>query len=453
MRVLSGCFLAVVVTASQLPVAPRSHYAAPGGTRGGDGSQRRPWDLATALAGGGGKVKAGDTVWVRGGVYRGAFRSTVQGAAGKPVVIRQYPGERATIDGAGSRASTLVVGGAYTVFWGLELTNSDPVRTATAVSHDERPDLVVNKASHTKYINLIVHDGGGAFYTEPEFSDVEIAGCIVYNNGWDGPDRGHGHGLYLKSYTGPLVVRDNVVFNQFGYGIHAYTNATTGKLVNIRIEGNISFNNGTLSSDRTNPNILLGGAAIATGDVVKDNVTYFSPGLTGANVRIGYKTLLNGDVRVEGNYFAGGDPVLDVGYWQAAVIAGNTFVGSGTPVKRNQSSAAHIFRNNTEERRPVTTKVIVRRHPYDANRVLIAVLNWGADTTITANLEDALPAGARYEVRSVQNPFGSAIASGTFGGNVRIPLRGSTPSPPEGKPTNRPPRTGAAFDVFLLEKM
>ena len=54
-------------------------YAAPHGSAAADGSRTRPWDLATALTGGHGRVQPGDTVWLRGGAYRGPFHSTLTG--------------------------------------------------------------------------------------------------------------------------------------------------------------------------------------------------------------------------------------------------------------------------------------------------------------------------------------------------------------------------------------
>ena len=72
-------------------------FVAPTGTPAGNGSTQRPWDLQYALSGAQGRVRAGDTVWLRGGTYHGAFRTTLDGAAGRWIVFRQYPGERATI--------------------------------------------------------------------------------------------------------------------------------------------------------------------------------------------------------------------------------------------------------------------------------------------------------------------------------------------------------------------
>jgi hypothetical protein len=450
-----------IATAQAAPVStgtPRGYYAAPNGSRNGNGSRSRPWDLATALQA---RLEPGDTVWVRAGVYRGAFRATVAGRAAAPVVVRNYPGERAIIDGAGSTSSTLNVTGDYSVFWGLELTNSNPTRI-TATTAELRPDVVVNKASHTKYLNLIIHDGGVGFYNEPASLDVEIAGCIIYNNGWQGPDRGHGHGLYLKSLIGPLVARDNVLFNQYGYGIHAYTNAQTGKLMNITLDGNIAFDNGTLATRRTlSSNILLGGADYAAGDMVRNNVTYYAPSLAGAgaNVMIGYRTLRNGDVIVENNYFVGGDPVLDFGFWSAARVSQNTLisVGVGSRIAKRDpaaTAAGQIWRDNVERSVLPARAVFVRSNLYEPGRAHVVVFNGAGAQSAEVDVSGVLTAGDRYEVRNVQDLFGAPVARGTVSGKtIQIPLAGVNAPPPVGVPVSPAPRTGPAFDVFLVTKV
>ena len=456
--------LLVVLGGGPMKPAGRAHFAAPTGTPAGDGSERRPWDLATALAGGsstGPKVQPGDTIWLRGGTYRGGFRSTLTGQAGAPVVVRQFAGERAVLDGAGAARSGLYVTGDYVVFWGFELTNSDTARATTSADLELRHNVVVNDASHTKYINLIIHDGGVGLYNEPKSVDVEISGCIIYNNGWQGPDRGHGHGLYLKAFIGPLVARDNVIFNQYGYGIHAYTNAKTGKLMNITLDGNVAFNNGTLATRRSlSSNILLGGADYAAGDVVRANVTYYSPELTGAgsNVQIGYKALRNGDVIVENNYVVGGSPALDFGYWAAARVSNNTLIRtaatSGALVaKRDLTAVGQIWRDNAERSAPAATRVIVRPNLYEKGRAHVTVINWGNDRAANVDVSGVLSPGDRYEVRNVQDLFGAAVASGTVAGSqISVPLDGVKVPAPVGRATSPAPKTGPAFDVFLIVK-
>ncbi|HKQ51567.1 MAG TPA: hypothetical protein VJT74_04305, partial [Pyrinomonadaceae bacterium] len=53
-------------------------YVSPDGSAKGRGTKDSPWDLASALAGRK-EVKPGDTVWLKGGRYSGAFTSTLEG--------------------------------------------------------------------------------------------------------------------------------------------------------------------------------------------------------------------------------------------------------------------------------------------------------------------------------------------------------------------------------------
>jgi hypothetical protein len=80
------------------PPGGRSFYASPNGSPSGDGSITRPWDLQTALSHPA-AVLPGDTIYLRGGTYRGAFTSRLRGTATARITVRSYPGEWAKIDG------------------------------------------------------------------------------------------------------------------------------------------------------------------------------------------------------------------------------------------------------------------------------------------------------------------------------------------------------------------
>ena len=416
---------AITVTAPPPPGTHTGWYAAPNGSSSGDGSSGRPWNLPTALSGGNGKVQPGDTVWLRGGTYAGQFRSTLTGTAAAPIVVRQYPGERAIIDGGGSTSDTFVADGSYSVFWGFEMTNSDPVRCCSTSSFF-RADMMVSHATHVKFINMIVHDGGPGYYTWSPYGDVEIYGAIIYNIGYDGSDRGHGHGMYLKNDVGPLVVRDNILFNSYGYGIHAYTNTGDGLLNGIHLEGNVSFNSGTLSAQGTSGNIGNLGQPPANNMAMIDNMTYFSPGIGGSNWLLG-----SGDgLTATGNYVVGGTG-MSQGTWTNAIITGNTVITSGT--------------------KPTQPLVFVRPNAYEPGRANVIIYNWSRQASVSVDLSSVLSVGRRYEVRNVQDLFGAPLVSGTFGGGtISFPMAGITPPTPVGLTSSPAPVTGPDFNVFLV---
>src|SRR5688572_23953467 len=249
-----------------------SHFVAPvpTGSSGGTGSRARPWDLATALAGAGGRVEPGDTVWLLGGTYRGAFRTQLRGAADRSIVFRQHPGERATIDG------TLRADGAFLIFWGFEIMQSEP----------HTYGLQAN-ASESRFINMIIHDAGnqGVSFWNPGVNS-ELYGCIIFNNG---THENLDHGVYVHNESGTKRLVDNVFFNNMARGIQLYAGAKKNRVIrNVSVEGNVSFNNGTISSRSTRVNLLASAKVLTEGMVARDNLLYFSPDTRGINIQVGH---------------------------------------------------------------------------------------------------------------------------------------------------------------------
>src|SRR2546425_381537 len=485
-----GCERAATVQPPLPPGTRVGWYVTIDGSSNGDGTNARPWDLQTALGGGNGQVHPGDTIWLRAGTYRGAFHSELTGTAAAAIVMRQYPGERAILDGRGatsssSRGDMVIVNGGYAVFRDFEVMDSDPNRIL-----DTRPNLMVAHGSHLKFINLIVHDGGIGFYTYPEQTDIEIYGCLIYNNGWQQPDFGNGHGIYAKSTAGPVYLRDNVIFNQFGYGVHVYANAGSGGVNNIHVEGNVSFNNGAVDADPVNSpnaNILDGGGDPAAGGRPPVNMTVFSPNVGVHNLVLGYSSTANIDLTVQNTYAVGGQAVYELGSWQSLAMSGNSAFGSASnPVNlRFAATSGFQFSGNRYYRDPATQawlynggrysfsgwqqatgvgatdlaqaanptqpQVFVRPSRYEAGRANVIVYNWTRQASVSVVLSGVVPVGARYEIRNVQDFFGTPVVSGTYGGGtVSIPMSGVTAVQPIGGAPTAPPRTGPDFDAFVV---
>ena len=193
-------------------------YVAPNGSRSGNGSLSNPWKLQTALDQPS-SVQPGDTIWLRGGTYVGHFTSSLNGTSSSPIIVRQYAGERATLDGNdGTSNATLVINGSYAWFWGFEVMNSNPNRiSGNTLPPPNRGEGVQLLGTGTKLINMIVHDADQGVLTTANTN--EVYGNLFYYNGYSGTDRGHGHGIYAQhqgSATKPI--HDNIIFDQFGYG-------------------------------------------------------------------------------------------------------------------------------------------------------------------------------------------------------------------------------------------
>ena len=74
-------------------------YVSPTAAANGNGSLNSPWKLQTALDHPS-AVQPGDTIWLRGGIYNAPpYTNHLIGTSADPIVVRQYPGERARIDG------------------------------------------------------------------------------------------------------------------------------------------------------------------------------------------------------------------------------------------------------------------------------------------------------------------------------------------------------------------
>ena len=450
------------------PTPKVGYFASPTGSSAGDGSLAHPWDLNTALAGGSGKVQAGDTVWMRGGTYTGDFRTALAGAQGRPIVFRQYPGERATIDG------TLRADGPDIAFWGFEVMRSAPTGRLPAVE---------SRGARQKFINLIIHDAaqqGITFWDEAV--DAEEYGNIVYNNG---THENLDHGTYVHNMSGTKLIMDNVFFNNLAYGIHVYAGPTDGTQRNVHVIGNVSFNNGTISNVyAAKGNIIIGADSPDEGMQAVDNLLYFSS-TAGENLRVGY-TAANHDVLVTGNTVWGGGTAFVVGQWTSALVQGNTFGGSADMVSLLNAPGSYSWSGNDYYRQataqawrpdtgsalpldqwksatglgatdqapattPGATKVFVRPNKYEPGRALVVVYNWGSQSTVSVNLANVLHAGQRYEVRNVQRMFGAPVASGTFsGGSISVPMNGVNPPDRLGRTTPTPPKTGPYFDTFVV---
>ncbi len=427
-------FLAAVAGATDF-------YVAPNGSPSGNGSINNPWDLATALKQPA-AVHAGDTIWLRGGTYdKPPYKSQLKGTAADPIIVRQYTGERARIDGNyNGDETTLTIVGQYTWFWGFEVFNSDPTRwTNDGNDPPRRGPGVQLSGDGTRMINMIVHDTSQGVLTGEDATDARIYGNLFYYNGYDSPDRGHGHGIYAQNHSStPKPIYDNILFRQFGWGIHAYGEG--GHLDNLDFQGNISFNNGQLSGS-FHTNILLGGLQLAHSPKLISNYTYNTDHENNNN--LGYSAGSTG-AKVQNNYFAS-DTALGVVNGTGMTINDNVFAGK-------TSGFSHtIFPDNTyyDSTLPTGVLVFIRPNAYEAKRAHIVVYNWDHDNTVDVDISGILSDGDGYEVRNAADFFGAPVLQGTYsGGSLTLPMTGLSVATPVGVPA--PAATGPEFNVFVL---
>lgn len=556
------------------------YYVSPTALPTGDGSLGNPWPLQTALERG--AAQPGDTVWLRGGTYKGKYKSTLEGTASHPIKVRSYPGEWARIDGnvqltlVGSISSTatvltlsdaalmvpgsviridneniyiksrsgntlsvvrawssvaashtsgatvrmtgniLTVEGSHTWYWGFEVMSSDPLRITSEAG--SAPYNIIRGTGisvfgpYTKLINLVVHDGQEAIGLGDKALHAEVHGCIVYHNGWQGSDRGHGHGLYIQNTSGTKTVSDVISFNNFATGMKAF--GVTGSAVGVTFDGVVSFNNGSVrASNFLKETNLYVGTNVVPADLITitDSVLYHTPGIQGENLHLGYAVYDNKRVTVTNNYIAGGDLPIAMNYWQAATVTGNTIHVSSQGSWSSQSlavaktspgygasaftwennryfDASPTFTNgtrysmafNTAKNQlgggrlsfnewkantgydksstyaggdPTASHVTVRPNRYEQGRGHIAIVNWSRASRVDVSLSNVLQVGDSFEIRDAQNYFGPPVATGIFTGSpVSIPMNLTAMSAPVGNVPTVPTHTAPLFGVFVVSK-
>ena len=465
--------LGCLASESAPSVPPVGYYAAPSGSINGDGTSGSPWDLATALAGGNGTVRAGDTVWLRGGTYSGEFTSTLTGTARSPIIVRALPGQRATIDGR------LSVFGADAVYWGLELMQSDPVANGQ--------DALDASGPSKKFIDLVIHDAGKQGFSFYDAGGVsELYGSIIYNNG---THESLDHGVYAANDAGAKYIRDNIVFNNLAYGIHVFATTDHSVLADVHAEGNVTFNNGSISSlGMVKSNLLMGGDVPTRKMHALNNRLYFAAGATGSNARFGVAGQSNEDVEVRDNYTVGGGTGLQLESWQTATVENNTWVGpedmvflttgtapgytwGGNTWYRDPAAAAWRYQESpytfaawrtatglgasdqTSSVGPSGQTVFVQANRYESGRAHVVVYNWSGAATALVDVSGLLQPGDHYQLHNAQDIFGAPVATGTYDGHpVAVSMAGVEPPVPLGRSTATPPKTAPFFDVFVLTR-
>jgi hypothetical protein len=436
-----------------------SIFVSPSGRGDGDGTLERPLNLETALAATG-PVPPGATVWLRGGTYQGAFRSDLTGRDQHPIVVRPYPGEHAIIDSAPFGKPALSIYGAWTTYRDLEVLNSSAGRESTQTNSSQPTDLTRGPGldvhgPNTRFVNLVVHDLAGGFDIWSDAVGAEAIGNIVYNNGWRAGDRNNGHGIYTQNKDGVRKLTDNIIFNQFAAGVHAY-GSDAAYLDNLLLDGNVAFNNGLIAR-KYDRNILIGGGRVAQHPVLVGNHTYYSRGLRNGQNNVGY---LAGcaDLDARDNYFVGSE----FGFALEMVnctgsLEHNTFVGElraveGTTLINHPTVKDRFPQNTYIEQQPTGVRVFVRPSPTERGRANIIVYNWAHERSVAADLSQAgLEVGSKYEIRDAQNYFEAPIATGTYRGEpIDLRLTGLSVAAPIGDGLETPAHTGPEFAVFVV---
>lgn len=377
-------------------------YVAPEGQPEGRGTRESPWDLASAL-GRQPRVGPGDTIWIAGGTYKYpnrqldslGFEVRLAGLPRRPIHVRAMPGQRVTLDGGLS----VLPPSNWLWVWDLEILVSEnftlPRRVEETGSHPKSygrlwGGLHIHAGQGCKYINLVIHDNAQGVSFWSSATDSEIHGTIIYDNGWEAPDRGHGHAIYTQNQHGVKTISDCIMTGGHGYSLHAY-GSSRAYVDNYLVEGNLCYNAGRF---------LLGGGRPSRNLRVLDNL------LHGVSVQLGYGATENESCEVRGNVIVDGS--LTINKFKTAVNEGNLVLAKGDPRPANPP-----------------LRVVLRPNRYDPNRANVAVFNWARQDAVDLSAGSFLAPGDAYRLVNPRDFFGPPVLEGTFEGKpIRMPMQG-----------------------------
>jgi hypothetical protein len=370
------------------------YYVAADGKPTNPGTLAAPWNLASALAGQH-KVAPGDVIWVRGGKYQEPIELRLAGKPEAPIHVRAYPGEHATI-----LDNTLFVAppSQFVWIWDLEITTTITPQERMLQETGSHPRSLPGRfrdginINHTdsdvvyrglKFIDLVIQDTlqGISFWVDAV--DSEVHGCLIYENGWTAPDRGHGHCIYTQNKQGVKTISNCIMSAKFAgaYTIHAY-GSDSAYVDNFLVEDNIAYERGEL---------LIGGGRPSHHIRALRNYVY------GGSMWIGYGAD-SADCEVRDNIVAKGK--LTIRRFTSVVDAGNL-----------QKLPDH--------------KAIAIPNKYDPNRAHLAVYNGAKASQLSVDVSTFLKLGERYRLLDPKDVFGKPVVNGTCeGSTITVPVYG-----------------------------
>ncbi len=255
------------------PVAPTpleqgTLFAAPTGT-GKDCALANPCDLYEATN----QAKAGDVVFMRGGIYKIDKRLDFRGRGTTPAppIFESYPGETAILDGTGQTITDNIyvrVYGDPVVLRLFEIRNMVKAGVSVRTSNNVLEGLRV-------YNNLLsgihIHES----YDVPSSNNNLITDCVAFGNSGAGyfnaeyNDGGNSDGISISSGIGNRI-ENSLVYNNSDDGID------TWRTLDSYVGYSISHSNGIANGN--GQGIKSGGAPPSAGTTVEHSLSYSNKG-------------------------------------------------------------------------------------------------------------------------------------------------------------------------------
>ncbi len=413
---------------------PVGIFASPTGKEDASGTQSDPLDLASAL-GTDSPIQEGETLWLLEGTYQGNFLSELRGTSALPIKVKPYPGKQVRIDSnIPDGGSGLWVKGAWTEYYDLEIYSSSTTHNSSETGSNPS-DLNTNSGvtvngANTKVINFIVHDNvGSGMNTWSDAPNSELYGNIIYNNGWSGPDRGHGHAIYAQNREGYKNLKGNIIFFGYGTGIHVYTQ--NGQMNGFDVQNNTWFMTGASNKSlgQNKDNCLIGGFQPVKDLTLKNNLGF---SMNSRGTRLGYGgSVEDQDALLSDNYL--NENLWITGTWSSMSIH-NTEVNRGLTGSAEDYISSGVNGNVVKNSPPEQgLKVFIKANTYDPRRADITIFNHNNTPDVEVDLSSVLKIGEAYRIHSSFALFKDPIIKGVYDGeNISLPMGSVKPPQPTG---------------------
>lgn len=375
-------------------------HASPQGSLQADGSAARPFTLAEALDSVTSEIA---TVQLEPGVYPGPHIYPHEFTRASPLIVRSAPGQNAVLDGefrrsgGGIRWQNIEFSAAGWRTRSTNLPGSNP---------DELPDLGFSVFSNDEFINCVVHDHSSNGFWKTS-KDLLVYGCLFYNQGWEGPDRGHGPAAYVQNQAGTKHFRRNVFVKGFSrQTVQAYSSSRT-PLEGFDFEENVS----------------IGGRWLVGGESPLARLSMDGNHILGVT-QVGYRTsVINEDATLINNVLS--QEVTRFGTW----------------IDFQETGTVHSDTLN---------QVYVYDNAFDPNRGLIVVYNAAQAASVDIDVTSLpLTAGRSYKLVNSLNPMEAHpfVFDSTA---VSLPMIGWSVAAPIAMDTIVVDNPSPAFGAFLL---
>ncbi len=207
------------------------YYVSQNGSDNNPGTLAYPWKT---LSFSGNQIEAGDTLYIRGGIYQENFKITNDGEPANPITLLNYNNEEVIIDGINNtlpekNSGTPLLGvlGDWVIVKNLTFRYSGVYGVYVSGSNVTLDNLYV----HHNWNGGVVLSGDHNLITN---SRIWYNSTINENN--QSPDR-WGSGVSCARYPDYCTIRNSTVWENWGEGI------STFEALHTTIEDNISYNN------------------------------------------------------------------------------------------------------------------------------------------------------------------------------------------------------------------